>query len=56
MIFGALVIPPVLDLLNTAYGFAGTPGAGRNALPAPAGGADLGAGARDAGRPPEPAA
>ena len=28
VIFGSLVIPPVLDLLNTAYGFAGTPGAG----------------------------
>ena len=35
VIFGAIVIPPVLDLLNTAYGFAGAPGAGENALPAP---------------------
>jgi putative OPT family oligopeptide transporter len=35
VIFGALVIPPVLDLLNTAYGFAGAPGAGPDALPAP---------------------
>jgi putative OPT family oligopeptide transporter len=35
VIFGALVIPPVLRLLNSAYGFAGTPGAGANALPAP---------------------
>jgi putative OPT family oligopeptide transporter len=35
VIFGALVIPPVLDMLNTAYGFAGAPGAGPNALPAP---------------------
>ncbi|MBA3678103.1 MAG: oligopeptide transporter, OPT family [Sphingosinicella sp.] len=35
VIFGSLVIPPVLDLLNNAYGFAGTPGAGPNALPAP---------------------
>lgn len=35
VIFGALVIPPVLDLLNTAYGFAGAPGAGVDALPAP---------------------
>jgi len=33
---GALVIPPVLDLLNHAYGFAGTPGAdAARALPAP---------------------
>jgi putative OPT family oligopeptide transporter len=35
VVFGALVIPPVLDLLNTAYGFAGAPGAGPDALPAP---------------------
>ena len=35
VIFGALIIPPVLSLLNTAYGFAGTPGAGNNALAAP---------------------
>ena len=35
VIFGAIVIPPVLDLLNTAYGFAGAPGAGPDALPAP---------------------
>ena len=33
--FGALVIPPILDLLNGAFGFAGTPGAGPNALAAP---------------------
>ncbi len=33
--FGALVIPPILDLLNAAFGFAGTPGAGPNALAAP---------------------
>ena len=32
---GALVIPPVLNLLNTAYGFAGAAGAGAQALPAP---------------------
>jgi putative OPT family oligopeptide transporter len=33
---GAAVIPPVLDLLNQAYGFAGTPGAdAARALPAP---------------------
>ena len=35
VIFGAIVIPPVLDLLNTAYGFAGAPGAGPDALAAP---------------------
>ncbi len=32
---GSLVIPPVLDLLNTTLGFAGAPGAGPNALAAP---------------------
>ncbi|HYC09734.1 MAG TPA: oligopeptide transporter, OPT family, partial [Steroidobacteraceae bacterium] len=31
----ALVIPPVLDLVNKAYGFAGAPGATAHALPAP---------------------
>lgn len=35
VIFGALIIPPVLDLLSTAYGFAGTPGSGPRALAAP---------------------
>jgi putative OPT family oligopeptide transporter len=35
VIFGAMIIPPVLGLLNTAYGFAGTPGAGPKALAAP---------------------
>ena len=35
VIFGSLIIPPVLDLLNQAYGFAGAPGAGENALAAP---------------------
>jgi putative OPT family oligopeptide transporter len=35
VIFGSLVIPPVLGLLNTAFGFAGAPGAGPNALAAP---------------------
>ncbi|MGE4323618.1 MAG: OPT family oligopeptide transporter [Sphingobium sp.] len=35
VIFGSLIIPPVLDLLNSAFGFAGAPGAGPNALPAP---------------------
>ena len=35
VIFGSLVIPPVLDLLNNTLGFQGTPGAGPNALAAP---------------------
>lgn len=35
VVFGSLIIPPVLDLLDTAFGFAGAPGAGPNALPAP---------------------
>ncbi len=35
VLFGAAVIPPILDLLNGAFGFAGTPGAGPNALAAP---------------------
>jgi putative OPT family oligopeptide transporter len=35
VIFGGLVIPPVLTLLNTAFGFLGAPGAGENALAAP---------------------
>jgi putative OPT family oligopeptide transporter len=35
VIFGALVIPPILDLMNSAFGFAGAPGAGENALDAP---------------------
>jgi putative OPT family oligopeptide transporter len=33
--FGSVVIPPVLSLLNQAYGFSGAPGAGPEALPAP---------------------
>ena len=33
--FGSLVIPPVLSLLNQAYGFAGAANAGPMALPAP---------------------
>jgi putative OPT family oligopeptide transporter len=33
--FGSAIIPPVLDLLNTAFGFAGASNAGVNALPAP---------------------
>ena len=36
VVVGALVIPPVLDLLNTAYGFAGVPGVNpAHALAAP---------------------
>jgi putative OPT family oligopeptide transporter len=36
VIAGALIIPPILDLLNHAYGFAGAPGVPRtNPLPAP---------------------
>ena len=35
VIFGALVIPPILDLLNTAFTFAGAPGAKDGALAAP---------------------
>ncbi|GAB92620.1 putative transporter [Gordonia rhizosphera NBRC 16068] len=33
--FGSLVIPPVLQLMQTAFGFVGAPGAGPDALPAP---------------------
>ncbi|MDO7843264.1 OPT family oligopeptide transporter [Sphingomonas immobilis] len=33
--FGSLIIPPVLNVLNTGIGFAGAPGAGPNALAAP---------------------
>ncbi|MDY6811055.1 MAG: oligopeptide transporter, OPT family, partial [Actinomycetota bacterium] len=35
VIFGSLVIPPVLQLMQTAFGFVGAPGAGDDALPAP---------------------
>ncbi|MBK9432340.1 MAG: oligopeptide transporter, OPT family [Sphingomonadales bacterium] len=35
VIFGSLAIPPVLGLLNDAFGFTGAPGAGENALAAP---------------------
>lgn len=35
VIFGSIVIAPVLDLLNAAFGFQGAPGAGPNALAAP---------------------
>ena len=33
--FGSVVVPPVMQLLYTSFGFAGTPGAGPNALAAP---------------------
>ncbi|HEX4637847.1 MAG TPA: oligopeptide transporter, OPT family, partial [Chthoniobacterales bacterium] len=36
VIAGALVIPPVLDLMNHTYGFAGAPGADLRAHPLPA--------------------
>jgi putative OPT family oligopeptide transporter len=35
VIFGALVIPPILNTLAATYGFAGQPGAGPQALAAP---------------------
>jgi putative OPT family oligopeptide transporter len=35
VVFGALVIPPLLDLLNTAFTFEGAPGAKEGALSAP---------------------
>ena len=35
VLFGAVVIPPILTLLNNAFGFQGVPGAGENALAAP---------------------
>ena len=35
VVFGAIVIPPILDLLNTAFGFQGAPGATENSLAAP---------------------
>jgi putative OPT family oligopeptide transporter len=35
VIFGSLVVPPVLQVLYEGMGFAGMPGAGPNALPAP---------------------
>ena len=46
VVFGALVIAPVLDLLNAAFGFAGRPGRGRERAGRTAGRADLGAGRR----------
>src|SRR4051812_3615676 len=35
VIFGSLVVPPVLNVLYAGIGFAGMPGAGPDALPAP---------------------
>jgi putative OPT family oligopeptide transporter len=35
VIFGAVVIPPILDMLNRSFGFVGAPGAGPDALAAP---------------------
>lgn len=35
VVFGSLVIPPVLNVLNHSFGFVGAPGAGPNALAAP---------------------
>ena len=35
VVFGSLVVPPVLNLLSSQLGFAGMPGAGPNALAAP---------------------
>src|SRR4029453_18468410 len=35
VVFGAAVIPPILDLLNQAFGFQGAPGATANSLAAP---------------------
>jgi len=35
VIFGAVVIPPVLNILNDSFGFVGAPGAGAEALAAP---------------------
>ena len=35
VVFGSLVIPPILTILNDAFGFVGAPNAGPNALAAP---------------------
>ena len=35
VLFGSAVIPPILNILNEAFGFVGAPGAGPNALAAP---------------------
>lgn len=33
--FGSMIIPPILDVMNKSFGFAGAPGAGPDALAAP---------------------
>ncbi len=35
VVFGSIIIPPVLTLMGSAFGFAGAPGAGPDALAAP---------------------
>lgn len=35
VVFGSAIIPPVMDLMQRAFGFQGAPGAGDNALAAP---------------------
>ncbi|MBD3728111.1 MAG: oligopeptide transporter, OPT family [Sphingomonadales bacterium] len=35
VVFGSLIVPPVLNVLNTSMGFVGAPGAGPDALAAP---------------------
>lgn len=35
VVFGSIVIPPILSLMNSAFGFLGAPGAGPDALAAP---------------------
>ena len=35
VVFGALIIPPVLELMQNSFGFQGAPGAGPDALAAP---------------------
>lgn len=35
VVFGSLIVPPVLNVLNESLGFVGAPGAGPNALAAP---------------------
>ena len=35
VVFGSIIIPPVLQLMNNAFGFVGAPGAGKDALAAP---------------------
>ncbi|AXE38939.1 OPT family oligopeptide transporter [Acidipropionibacterium virtanenii] len=35
VVFGSAIIPPVMDLMQKAFGFLGAPGAGDNALAAP---------------------